>query len=418
MGAMNLVKALNQVQEESFTSKELHPYYGIRDSRGWLTRYPERDEDLNLFIYSPEWMREFISLGGTLDSNGVWGLNPYGEHTYKEGKTAYVHCGLTPQQAASFLSQSYDCRWDNLGLMPRGAYEVHSDCDYTTFKVLQRGQERKLCWKQRGLDLSDYSLLSLGWKKENWFWKKFAREFTFANEEMKEFVLEGMFYFDNLVLATKNVASKDMFKFIEDWERHTSKPQIEEEGSSRPTPNTIFGVMVLLKLPYYSNKTKYKLWLEHTSVGYVCITDKHIHLTDSKKRYRSGENKMLKSYRIRTVGAYKVCKIGNIVFVWEGDFSSHVEANTVRNGIETLVRKKTKSEEKKRAMKGFLTFRTWKEFTSSCLAGTKSFLQDEAPFLERLLKEFNSWEEVLDSDIADLEFQLTPSFMEGVLHRF
>lgn len=45
MSRLNIVKTLNQLEEETFTSKEVenlnHPYYGLKDERGSLTRFPE-----------------------------------------------------------------------------------------------------------------------------------------------------------------------------------------------------------------------------------------------------------------------------------------------------------------------------------------------------------------------------------------
>ena len=69
---LNIVKVMEQVQAEKFTNKELHPYYGLADSRGWLTRYPK--EGLRI---SAEDMAVFIKNGGSLDSEGVYGVNPY-----------------------------------------------------------------------------------------------------------------------------------------------------------------------------------------------------------------------------------------------------------------------------------------------------------------------------------------------------
>ncbi len=51
--------------------KGQHPYYGIRDSRGWLTRY--RPEYCKI---DRSWVESFVAHGGQFDSCGVWGINP------------------------------------------------------------------------------------------------------------------------------------------------------------------------------------------------------------------------------------------------------------------------------------------------------------------------------------------------------
>lgn len=72
MAKLNIVKAINSLKEESLTPKMLHPLYGLKDSKGWLTRYPVEG-----FFLDTSVIREYLSGGGHFDSCGVWGLSPY-----------------------------------------------------------------------------------------------------------------------------------------------------------------------------------------------------------------------------------------------------------------------------------------------------------------------------------------------------
>lgn len=77
MARLNLVKTWNQIQEESFTPLQTHPFYGLRDAKGWLTRYPiPKEEDGEVFI-SRELAADLCYFGVNFDSNEVWGVSPY-----------------------------------------------------------------------------------------------------------------------------------------------------------------------------------------------------------------------------------------------------------------------------------------------------------------------------------------------------
>lgn len=76
MAKLNLVKTINEIQEESFTTIQIHPFYGLRDAKGWLTRYPIPEEEGKSFI-SRELAADLCFYGVNFDSNEVWGVSPY-----------------------------------------------------------------------------------------------------------------------------------------------------------------------------------------------------------------------------------------------------------------------------------------------------------------------------------------------------
>ena len=76
MAKLNLVKTWNQIQEEAFTPLQTHPFYGLRDGKGWLTRYPIPEEEGEFFI-SRELAADLCFYGVNFDVNSVWGVSPY-----------------------------------------------------------------------------------------------------------------------------------------------------------------------------------------------------------------------------------------------------------------------------------------------------------------------------------------------------
>lgn len=57
------------------------PYWGIKDSRGWVSRYLD-SPDKNL--PTPAWCQGYVLSGGSFDIHGVWGLTPYGGRLLEE----------------------------------------------------------------------------------------------------------------------------------------------------------------------------------------------------------------------------------------------------------------------------------------------------------------------------------------------
>jgi hypothetical protein len=59
-----------------------HPFYGIRDERGWLTRYPYPKED-KIYFANPTAVAIYAQWGGQFDSMGHYGMCPYVYDTYE-----------------------------------------------------------------------------------------------------------------------------------------------------------------------------------------------------------------------------------------------------------------------------------------------------------------------------------------------
>jgi hypothetical protein len=133
MAKLNLVSTLNQMREESLSNVECHPYYGLKDNKGWLTRYPEES-----CLLSYQWMREFVFHSGSCDSYSVYGIAPH--HDWLEE--------WSPRVIAMLLQ--IEGRWDNvvsLSRLTKAGIEIDESISYQDLRVLVRGYRyMELLW--------------------------------------------------------------------------------------------------------------------------------------------------------------------------------------------------------------------------------------------------------------------------------
>jgi hypothetical protein len=184
MAKLNLVNAINQLQEERVPAVAEHIYYGLKDSRGWLTRYPEVDTEGygSGFAISRADMIEFLAAGGRLDRMGTWGVNPYRGFE-----------GLSPSKAAEFLLAAHCQRWDNVPVAYGTEFEVSESCTFYHYLKLQKGAEVKHELSCYGIE-SNASLFTLASKPRSWVDRKIASNFVFNHLFMNwsnDLVIQG-----------------------------------------------------------------------------------------------------------------------------------------------------------------------------------------------------------------------------------
>lgn len=142
MAKVNLTKALSAVREEMVQVADLHPYAGIVDGRGPLTRYHSST------CQAPAWwIEEFVAAGGGLDSNGVWGLSPGPARVHYDDPEYRVWEVLDATTVANLgLSHPGTPRWDyvinNLAELARFGFRVDPGIDYKHLQILLRGSRR------------------------------------------------------------------------------------------------------------------------------------------------------------------------------------------------------------------------------------------------------------------------------------
>ena len=81
MAKFNPAQLADLLEEARLERKALalldHPFFGLADEKGSLTRYPIPKKGERPLL-PREWVEEFVALGGGFDFNGVYGLNPNG----------------------------------------------------------------------------------------------------------------------------------------------------------------------------------------------------------------------------------------------------------------------------------------------------------------------------------------------------
>lgn len=403
-----IIDALNQIQEESFSEKELgllnHPYYGLRDNRGWLTRYPKEG-----LAYSSEWVEAFIDNGGNFDHCGVWGVDPYTRDN-----------NLSPAKAAEFLQLAHCNRWDNV---PNnfGKFEVSENCSFENYVRLCRGQYLKTYLEKFGIE-TKASLFTLANKNSKWVDTQIAKNFKFSSESI-QWIRRNYWELCEDGIVGNNAYYKcitDTRKFFHNREK---KNQVRRGKFKVRTFRTLKHACNLDRYLDYVIELGGKLYdlpqRNHTTEGTI-VSLKGKLIKVSEKNYGNKPFNMYKEFPVHETGKYRVALIGKTYFMWEKDrdFSSHIEGKSIQVCLSKLMDRQTKSEMKEKALKGCLSLASFRRLTGSCLAGTKTFLYVAAPFVYRLIQDFDSWDSLLKSDISLIEFQVTPEFMAKISHRF
>jgi len=422
---LNINKAIEKIQDETVSYKETHPYYGLKDERGWLTRYPRED-----LVISLEDMSVFLNAGGRLDSCSTWGVNPY------EGFQ-----GLSPEKAAEFMLAAHCQRWDNVPF-PSVLFEVHESCTFSDYLNLCKGARMKEELIRYNIE-AEASLFTLANKDRAWFDRKIAAAFDFDNPfHMDWFRLQN--------LSHIKVGNKQFLKMAADHEKY------EWRKRRNPViyPSVIIGRTKKLIAAFVHKNHLFDCYLQlktvgctlikapvrhRVSIGRVVITPKKAFLTH-KKSFKMVGGLDGRVHGVETINAidaeeiipvsikqfgmtvFSFCNLEGKYFVWETErgFESHIEADTLRAAHTICMEKRNKREEMKNVLeKGIVSFRTFRAMTRSCLEGTLTWLWENSyNHLHNLLSGFNSWEEVFTDEIADIKFQMTPEFMESIKFRF
>lgn len=397
---------MEQINEEKFSNLELHPYYGLADKNGCLTRYPK--EGLKI---SASDMAVFVNNGGSLDSCGVYGVSPY------EGFE-----GLSPLKAAEFQRAAWGQRWDNVPTYHANLITVNDDCSFSDYLMLHCGAGMLAKLNEYGIK-TNASLFTLARKvpcyahpsESKWLHRKIAANFSFKNKahmdwasnwrnELHKFASHGNRSFQKLVKDDKKYEeSKKKYRWFRE-ENYLKNDKLIAYCLNKPgypgEYTTIKGVYRRFKIYY-------------TSFGRMAVGRKFLHCKSEGVVY---------SGRIKKFGQFSAAKVNKKYFIWvtQEGFETHIEDYFFKKGLQKLQEKLSKSEEKNNILeRGIISFRSFRQMTSSCLEGTKSWLWDNGYYhFYNLLSEFDTWSEVFATDVADIKFEMTPEFMESIKFRF
>lgn len=433
MAKLNVVQVLNQLVEESVNPnsivKELHPYYGLKDSKGWLTRYPVEDDML-----PAQWVAEYVNAGGNLDSEGCWGVSPYANGYNR------MNPSVTGSMAARLISEAHMNRWDNVPMIWNEEVVYSEDISLQDMQRICTGFYTRQHLAHYGIETS-HSLISLGWKDDAWFERTVARHFSFSNpthiewgkgimsrlQEWEEADVRDMhpdtiWEYENMSFPSEG--SADWIKFQSDW---TGREAVSTSTNHQHVKiQTRFGLEYSLRNSWRvtGNLLCMNRWGVSTTQGHLYLTQNHLCKGDvgtAAQRDAGFVEGITQTFRIRQIGEYNVCKVNSTCFAWEvgRSLDTHIEGDTMREAIGKLISRKIKADEMSAILdEGRLTLRQFHNYTSSCFPGTLNFLWGHAPHIARFVDDYSSWSEVMNSDLADVEWNLTKEFMASIKHRF
>ena len=421
---------------EKLTYVMTHPYYGLRDSQGWLTRYPA-----DQVVWSRGQVKSYLSGGASFDSCEVWGCDPTSEAPSNWVGKLHI---------LSRLIKAYG-RWDWLPIY-RGeeAFPLHESIDLTSYFRLCVGYDLKLTLEYFGVQVNN-SLFTLAKADEKWIARKIQKHSSFEsivnalkNDSYRFYFKNEPITLDGMLNVTDSKNDNSAFayarkcRFAYRLKNLLRKPMrhvgYTKEIQSKRLANINYKSSTRSLYASHRNKrlgvfyaTNLKSY--YTSVGSVNCDGRNVYVSKDEGGhcYINGQVK----YTAKTVNDLNVLKIKNVWFVWNPmfGFEDHVESNdSLQVALTTYRIKRTSNQEKEEILRsGVITLRQFRLLTGSCFPGTLNFLRDNMPHIARLLEPFQDsdrngygyqWRNVLASDLADVEWHLSEEAIDKIRHRF
>lgn len=373
-----------------------HPYWGIQDSRGWLSRFP----DDKAALISRDWMWQFIASGGTLDAAGVWGICPY--DVYLEQ--------WSPVQVAGWLAAAHNRRWDNVPNLQQIQrwVDVSNTATLTHLKQMSQGAEFLDYCAEWG-----YYPLKQG---KSIFWAfRMSQKFAYpcnSNASWLDWICAR---------ATKVGASKYPHQVSGEVTHPLAKHLVASWNKGRARKNRYYAANRNLKRlqPWTRN---YRVW----STPYTQTVARHLLLlggnfsttynvqttagTIRVSQYHGGELLAFNGKEItpRTVAGVKIVKIADTVFAWKDSFRDHAEGRNVKEAVDVLTGRVGIHSTS-------ISFAMVRKAKGYCLPGTRQWLLANMPFLGTLLQPYRNWDEV-PSDIMNHVWEFASrSWLKGRL---
>ena len=404
---------VEKANEERLTYIMQHPYYGLRDQGGWLTRYP-----MDQCVWSRSEVKSYLSGGASFDSCEVWGCDP----------TRPIPAGWENKlNILSRLIKSYG-RFDFLPIYP-GTFSINESIDLTSYFRLCRGQVVKEYLESWGVEVTN-SLFTLAKANDAWLARKIQKHCT-REGVIKH--LDGSIHYYNFIgfegVNRLTNSEDDNVNFAYGRTclyKHKCRLHLRPENRRRYNYISVKSerlAMINIKYGNRFSKSHYNDGLKteyHTPHKYY-NTSVSEGIYVNKDEIIVGGNKLVIAKKVS--GLY-IARVENTLFVWnpEKGFEDHVECGAlagIRPAIkryQTIRKATVRKEEILRT--GVLTLREFRILTGSCFAGTMSFLYANMPHIARLLEDFYGWHDALASEVADVEWHLSEEAMNSIRHRF
>jgi hypothetical protein len=378
-------------------------------------------------VPSDHYLQRYFDNGGSVDGGGwsepVWGFYPSSLASFEE-------YGIDPSLLGRVFSvigrvdyghYDYILEMVRLGLEPRTRKEYGRNCC---------GISRRILLEKFGVS-HNKGVITLGYMSIEKFVRLLLGNATVANPELIESAL-GYDRWDTFISTEACVAqlsyANGLMKYWINceikrrnrrlYENKVQEVTWEKQRNYKLKSKKAIEFCFRTNKPIFIGHIDKKVWVncshQTTSIGDVCYMADGIdfsfrgQITGQKRRntywsqydFFFTQAKKLKGYWVARELSLKTNK--DVFFIWENSFSDHIEANSLREGLE-LIQKRIKKKSLILCLNDVRNDRTGT--AGYCLAGTKSFAQARMPFMYRLISQYNNWSDIPE-EIMSLEFHL------------
>lgn len=404
---------LDQASEETLPAYASHPYYGLKDQNGWLTRYPytytdEEGEEAEHLMLSRDFVEKYINEGASFDAPecgpSVYGMSPYLQedyflHTYFGGTILGYLCSIE--------------RWDNL---------IHD-----LLEIARVGGQ-----VHHGISRSDFGRLALGARRLSILRALEAKELpimTLGHMSQRRFCITACSSASKFDLVGLNYISQCHFKWDED------EGKWEEIIIAELYKYPIWGYYKACKEKYFS-RSRY-VPIKNEKVGSIKVANWRLtwssdqvrkyqqasrlrclrnswtfssHTSVGRVEYFENSTDVLWGERIipsKRLGEYRVSRILDTYFMWKGSFSSHIEGQSIKDCLAKFEAQKRANERKQGTVFSLNDVRNdiVGGVAHFCLDGTRKFLLHRMPHVARLLARYETWADVPE-EIMNIDWHL------------
>lgn len=352
-----------------------HPYWGLYDSRGWLSRYP--NSEVNPLGMSREVVKALVKEGMGLDSMGHYGLTPYTEE-YEGLSLDALREGIR-----DYITLFDEGKWNyNYAVPALGADAPTRD----------------------ELELAYVFGLSIKTVTDRYNWlgryvthhvlKQGVNPFLLTRKEVLTFILkEGLI--DTISPYSEGRGVKGALITRKGWHRIT----LYQRDVNHLNLDMKYIQKVKEERSLVWNLNRYPVRVEHTtSIGEVII---------SPLETRAMIKATREVVKVKKIGEFNALNLKGVYFMWKegSSFFYHVEGRSLKECLNKLQAREALDYNSLSLFK----IRFGANF---CWAGVKSFLKDRLPRFYEVVEEFTSWDEVPDP-IMELRMAVDPDTFEG-----
>ena len=435
--ALSAIKELKQIasMNESFTDAfdqhplASHPLFGLKDEKGWLTRYPHTSETpIQMSAYVANLA---IQNGVNFDSNGCWGLSPY-----YDSLEDYSYENLVDIFQLCANALHHPGEWYKLAVLEEYLQADRSGWNPDNFEdiIYLKNLERELLEQfPKGTTLQDLNISFWDLTREfvinycynagvvtvrqvdnEGFHDSIGNYWVFdkADAGYDSYSHEVHRYWDENPLTEYALKCLRKYQARQEWESSewSRKPQYDYKG--RILTNGTWK-----QLKWWGGKLHVVRCNEAPNQQYVECT----HFANYRGKYyvQSKEDNLYYPLSHKAYGPYSLIqtKIGHrqatvkVVYKNGEHMSSYTSSfREIIEKIETKVRRRT----------GVLCFNDIRNDVAGtygfCLQGTKAWAEVNMPHLYNLLEDYRTWGQVPE-DLMKVQFHLhSPQEMLG--HRW